>query len=283
VARRKRERISAERWQEDAASVWPGMADWRAAHPKATFSEIEAALDERLNQVRARGRATGAAPQARAGRAGPAAAQCRWGDDLAGRQAVGGSQDAGTRAGGPGGGRDGADDGPLVLLAAGRAHRVPAAGAGRDVPARGRHGADGRGGRGRGRRRTSTRCWPCAPSSVPIAGTRSGPSSVPASAPTPAHTAARQAAASAPETGASAPTLTSPSPPVPKTIVDGRPTTAHPWKRRFLPHRPAPPAANCRAPTNPSAAPPAKSAPAEGNAARRLLLGGIPVSCGPGA
>src|SRR6478752_3718728 len=30
------------------------MADWRAAHPKATFSEIEAALDERLNQVRAR-------------------------------------------------------------------------------------------------------------------------------------------------------------------------------------------------------------------------------------
>ncbi len=30
------------------------MADWRAAHPKATFGEIEAALDERLNQVRAR-------------------------------------------------------------------------------------------------------------------------------------------------------------------------------------------------------------------------------------
>jgi ribosomal protein S27AE len=30
------------------------MADWRAAHPKATFSEIETALDERLNQVRAR-------------------------------------------------------------------------------------------------------------------------------------------------------------------------------------------------------------------------------------
>jgi hypothetical protein len=43
-----------ERWSQDAASVWTGMADWRAAHPKATFSEIEAALDERLNQVRAR-------------------------------------------------------------------------------------------------------------------------------------------------------------------------------------------------------------------------------------
>jgi hypothetical protein len=54
VARRERERLSAERWSQDAASVWTGMADWRAAHPTATFGEIEAALDERLNQVRAR-------------------------------------------------------------------------------------------------------------------------------------------------------------------------------------------------------------------------------------
>lgn len=54
MARRKRVRISAEQWSRDAASVWTGMADWRAAHPQATFSEIEAALDERLNQVRAR-------------------------------------------------------------------------------------------------------------------------------------------------------------------------------------------------------------------------------------
>jgi ribosomal protein S27AE len=30
------------------------MADWRAAHPKATFDEIETALDERLQRVRAR-------------------------------------------------------------------------------------------------------------------------------------------------------------------------------------------------------------------------------------
>jgi uncharacterized protein with PIN domain len=30
------------------------MADRRAAHPKATFSEMGAALDERLNRVRAR-------------------------------------------------------------------------------------------------------------------------------------------------------------------------------------------------------------------------------------
>lgn len=54
MARRKRPPVSVEQWSRDAASVWTGMADWRAAHPKATFSEIEAALDERLNQVRAR-------------------------------------------------------------------------------------------------------------------------------------------------------------------------------------------------------------------------------------
>ena len=54
MARRKRPQISVEEWSRDAASVWTGMADWRAAHPKATFSEIETALDERLNQVRAR-------------------------------------------------------------------------------------------------------------------------------------------------------------------------------------------------------------------------------------
>jgi ribosomal protein S27AE len=54
MVRRKGEPMSAARWSEAAESVWTGMADWRAAHPKATFSEIEAALDERLNQVRAR-------------------------------------------------------------------------------------------------------------------------------------------------------------------------------------------------------------------------------------
>ena len=54
MARRKRERIDASEWRVAAESVWTGMADWRAAHPTATFSEIEAALDERLNQVRAR-------------------------------------------------------------------------------------------------------------------------------------------------------------------------------------------------------------------------------------
>ena len=35
-----------------------------------------------------------------------------------------------------------------------------------------------------------------------------------------------------------------PQPPAPKTIVNGRPTKAHPWNRRFLPHRPDSPAEN---------------------------------------
>lgn len=54
MARRKREPVSVAQWSAAAESVWTGMVDWRAAHPTATFSEIEAALDERLNQVRAR-------------------------------------------------------------------------------------------------------------------------------------------------------------------------------------------------------------------------------------
>ena len=75
MARRKRERLSAERWSQDAAAVWTGMADWRAAHPTATFSEIETALDERLNQVRARVLADLALASAAADVAGGAAAE----------------------------------------------------------------------------------------------------------------------------------------------------------------------------------------------------------------
>jgi ribosomal protein S27AE len=54
VARPKRLQGIEARWAGDAASVWSGMADWRAAHPRATLSEIEEALDERLNRLRAR-------------------------------------------------------------------------------------------------------------------------------------------------------------------------------------------------------------------------------------
>lgn len=43
-----------ERWQELAEEAMSGMKEWRLAHPKARLSEIEAALDERLDRVRAR-------------------------------------------------------------------------------------------------------------------------------------------------------------------------------------------------------------------------------------
>src|SRR4051812_17728550 len=54
MARPKRLEGIEQRWAVEAESVWSGMADWRAAHPKATLSEIEEALDERLNRLRAR-------------------------------------------------------------------------------------------------------------------------------------------------------------------------------------------------------------------------------------
>ncbi len=41
-------------WRELMEEVMTGMKEWRLAHPKATFKEIEAALDERLAKVRAR-------------------------------------------------------------------------------------------------------------------------------------------------------------------------------------------------------------------------------------
>ncbi len=42
------------RWRELTEEVITGMKEWRLAHPKATFREIEAALDEKLAKVRAR-------------------------------------------------------------------------------------------------------------------------------------------------------------------------------------------------------------------------------------
>ena len=42
------------RWQELSRDVMTGMAEWRAQHAKATFREIETALDERLSRMRAR-------------------------------------------------------------------------------------------------------------------------------------------------------------------------------------------------------------------------------------
>jgi hypothetical protein len=41
-------------WQVLTEEVLTGMEDWRTAHPKATFLELEAAVDERLGRMRAR-------------------------------------------------------------------------------------------------------------------------------------------------------------------------------------------------------------------------------------
>ena len=41
-------------WQELAEEVTSGMKEWRVQHPRATFREIEQALDERLAKLRAR-------------------------------------------------------------------------------------------------------------------------------------------------------------------------------------------------------------------------------------
>jgi hypothetical protein len=43
-----------ERWRQLCAEAITGMAEWRLQHAKATLSEIEDALDERLGNVRAR-------------------------------------------------------------------------------------------------------------------------------------------------------------------------------------------------------------------------------------
>jgi hypothetical protein len=42
------------RWQQLTEEVITGMKEWRLAHPKATFKEIEMALDEKLAKVRGR-------------------------------------------------------------------------------------------------------------------------------------------------------------------------------------------------------------------------------------
>jgi NADH pyrophosphatase NudC (nudix superfamily) len=41
-------------WHELAEDVISGMKEWRLQHPKATFREIELAVDERLAHLRAR-------------------------------------------------------------------------------------------------------------------------------------------------------------------------------------------------------------------------------------
>ena len=42
------------RWKQEAEAVMSGMREWRLQHPKATFREIEAEVDEKLSGMRAR-------------------------------------------------------------------------------------------------------------------------------------------------------------------------------------------------------------------------------------
>jgi hypothetical protein len=42
------------RWHELTEDVISGRKEWRLQHPKATFREIEAAVDARLSRLRAR-------------------------------------------------------------------------------------------------------------------------------------------------------------------------------------------------------------------------------------
>jgi YgiT-type zinc finger domain-containing protein len=47
-------REQERQWRELAEDVLTGMQEWRLQHPKATWREIEATLDERWSRVRAR-------------------------------------------------------------------------------------------------------------------------------------------------------------------------------------------------------------------------------------
>jgi YgiT-type zinc finger domain-containing protein len=44
----------AERWRVLSEEMLTGMQDWRAAHPRATFAEIEAEVEAQLGRLRAR-------------------------------------------------------------------------------------------------------------------------------------------------------------------------------------------------------------------------------------
>ncbi len=48
-----REALAAQ-WDALAAEAFSGIKEWRLQHPKATFAEIEVAIDERLSALRAR-------------------------------------------------------------------------------------------------------------------------------------------------------------------------------------------------------------------------------------
>src|SRR5215467_623289 len=44
----------SQQWQRSSQQASQAIASWRAAHPEATLAEIEAAVDEQMNRLRAR-------------------------------------------------------------------------------------------------------------------------------------------------------------------------------------------------------------------------------------
>jgi YgiT-type zinc finger domain-containing protein len=53
-AKRKDLGAAAAQWESLAAEVLVGIKDWRAQHPRATFTEIEQELDRELSRLRTR-------------------------------------------------------------------------------------------------------------------------------------------------------------------------------------------------------------------------------------
>ena|SRR5215210_5203274 len=49
-----RQQVMDQRWSQEAEAILTGFKEWRLQHPRATLSEIEAALDERLARLRVR-------------------------------------------------------------------------------------------------------------------------------------------------------------------------------------------------------------------------------------
>jgi hypothetical protein len=49
-----RQHVMDQRWSQEAEAILTGFKEWRLQHPRATLSEIEAALDERLARLRVR-------------------------------------------------------------------------------------------------------------------------------------------------------------------------------------------------------------------------------------
>jgi NADH pyrophosphatase NudC (nudix superfamily) len=44
----------SQQWQQSSQHASQAIAQWRAAHPEATLAEIEVAVDEQMNRLRAR-------------------------------------------------------------------------------------------------------------------------------------------------------------------------------------------------------------------------------------